>query len=66
MEIWTSRVTFAHEQTGREKIIIVRGKFEDDYPVCNIVDELVEMAAEKLPHLGRDYEMLYSDEEQVS
>ena len=66
MEIWTSKVTFAHEETGKESTYFVKKTFEDGYPVCNIVDELIEMAAERLPNFGERYDFIDSDEEQVS
>jgi hypothetical protein len=66
MEIWTSKVTFAHCMTGEEKVVVVRKSFKDAPPMIHIVDELVERAYEYLPRNGNDYEMIYSDEEQVS
>ena len=66
MEIWKSRVTFAHLDTGKEKVVTFEMGFADDTPMIEIVDDMVEAAYEQLPHNGAAYEMIYSDEEQVS
>lgn len=66
MEIWKSRVTFAHLVTGKEKVVTVEVGFADERPMIEIVDELVEAAYSLLPHTGEAYEMIYSEEEQVS
>lgn len=66
MEIWKTRVTFAHLETGKERVVAFEMGFADNRPMIDIVDEMVEAAYEQLPYSGAAYEMIYSDEEQVS
>jgi len=64
MEIWKAKVTFA-DSVGQCRVVYVDRSFEDDTPMVDISDRLYEVAAEKLPDQGEDWDMIEIIEEQI-
>ncbi len=67
MEVWTSKVSFAHEANGRIRTIPVKGMFPDNTPIIEIDDELIELASTRLYDADDDvWDFIESDLEEES